>query len=278
MAFDLAATYSAKLDQVYTIGAQTNDLNGDGGYSFTDAQSVKISTVTTEDFVAYDRTDTLTEAIADVTNVEKTIANYTISQYKKNVKHMDYFDELEQPAVDVAKFELAVTQERYTPMIDKYRLSVLCAAATANGQTTAGTAEGYTDLVATSAYLTNGFAPRSGRIIYGNTVFESSIKLDDHFVAYTSEQIAKVKDGSIGYMLDGSKVTIVPDSYMPAGFRAVMVHKDAVFGPRGIKKAQIKDVPGKPGKNIEVYARYDLFVLEQKELGIAAITESGVSA
>lgn len=274
MPFNLATTYSEKLDLVYTLDAQTNDLNGDGGYSFANAQSIVVSTPVTDAFVAYDRDDTLTEAIADVTNVENTKETYTISQYMKNVKHFDFFDEMEQPALTVAKFELAVTKERYTPMIDKYRIGILCAAATAHGQTTAGTTEGYTDLVATSAYLTNASAPRSGRIIYGNTVFESSIKLDDHFIAYTPEQMAKVRDGSIGYMLDGSKVVILPDSYLPAGFRAVMVHKDAVFGPRGIKKAEIKSVPGKPGKNIEMYARFDLFVLANKELGIAAITEA----
>lgn len=276
MAFNLSTTYSAKLDEVYTLDAQTNDLNGDGGYSFADAQSVIIMTPVTDAFVAYDRTDTLTEAIAAVTNVENTKETYTISQYMKNVKHFDFFDEMEQPALTVAKFELAVTKERYIPMIDKYRIAVLCAAATANGQTTAGTTAGYTDLVAISAFLTNASAPRSGRVIYGNTIFESSIKLDDHFVAYTSEQLAKVRDGSIGYTLDGSKVVIVSDSYMPTGFRAVMVHKDAVFGPRGIKKAQIKEVPGKPGKNIEIFARHDLFVLANKELGIAAITEASI--
>jgi len=273
MAFNLATTYSPTLDQVFTLDSFTNDLNGDGGYSFTDAQSIKVETVTTEDFVAYARTDTLTEAIADITNVENTVNTYTISQYKKNVKHFDFFDEMEQPAITVAKFEVAVTKERYTPMIDAYRLSVLCAAATANGQTTAQTSAGYTDMLTTNAYLTNAHAPRTGRILYGDTAFESSIKLDDHFVPYTSEQLAKVRDGSIGY-LDNVKVVIVPDDYMPAGFSAVEVHKDAVFGPRGIKKSQIKEVPGKPGKNVEMYARYDLFVLNEKELGIAAITNS----
>lgn len=273
MAFNLATTYSPTLDQVFTLDSMTNDLNGDKGYSFTDAQSIKVETVTTEDFVAYSRTDTLTQAIAAVTNVENTVNTYTISQYKKNVKHFDFFDELEQPAVTVAKFEIAVTKERYIPMIDAYRLSVLCAAATANGQTTAGTANGYTDMLTTNAYLTNAHAPRTGRVIYGDTTFEQSIKLDSHFIAYTSDQLAKVRDGSIGYV-DGVKVVIVPDDYMPAGFSAVEVHTDAVFGPRGIKKSSIKEVPGKPGKNVEMYARYDLFVLNEKELGIAAITNS----
>ena len=273
MSFTLATTYSPTLDQVFTLDAQTNDLNGDGGYSFTNAQSIIVETVTTDAFVAYDRTDTLTEAIADVTNVENTVNTYTISQYKKNVKHFDFFDELEQPAVTVAKFEMAVTQERYTPMIDAYRISVLCAGATANSQLVAATAGGYTDLLGLGAFLTNAHASRSSRLVYGNTTFEASIKLDNHFIAYTSEQLSKVRDGSIGYV-DGVKITIVPDDYMPTGFDAVMVHKDAVFGPRGIKNSVIKEVPGKPGKNVEVYARFDLFVLNEKDLGIAAITNS----
>lgn len=273
MAFNVATTYSPVLDQQFTLDSVTNDLNGDGGYSFTDAQSIIIETITTEEFESYSRTQTLTNAIADITNVENTKETYTISQYKKNVKHFDFFDEMEQPAMTVAKFELAVTKERYTPMIDAYRISVMCAAATANGQTTAGTSTGYTDLLKTNAFITNARAPRTGRTIWGDTSFEQSIKLDPHFVPYTSDQLSKVRDGSIGY-IDGTKVVIVPDDYMPEGFRAVEAHTDAVFGPRGIKKADIKDVPGKPGKNVEVYARYDLFVLEQKELAIAAIIDS----
>lgn len=277
MAFTLATTYSATLDQVFTLDSQTNDLNGDGGYSFTNAQSIVVETLTTEDFVAYDRTQTLTSAIADVTNVAKTQNTYTISQYKKNVKHFDFFDELEQPAATVAKFELAVTQERYTPMIDAYRVSVLGAAATANSQTVAGTATtGYTDTLKANKFLTNARVSRQGRIIYGNTVYEESIKLDPHFVAYTSDQLAKVRDGSIGYV-DNIKVTILPDDYLPAGFRAVLVHTDAVFGPRGIKQAEIKAVPGKPGKNVECFARFDLFILHEKRLAVAGIT-TGVSA
>jgi hypothetical protein len=273
MAFTLATTYSPVLDQVFTLASMTGDLNGDGGYSFTDAQTIVVTTVVTEDFIPYSRTETLHDALGDVSMVANTTDTYTISQYVKNVKHFDFFDEMEQPAVTVAKFELAVTNERYTPMIDAYRLSVACAAATANGQTTAGTSAGYTDTLTLSAYLTNAHAPRSGRIIYGDTNYEQSIKLDEHFVAYTGDQLAAVKDGSIGY-IDGAKVVIVPDDYMPQGFRAVMLHKDAVFGPRGIKKSAIKEVPGKPGKNIEVYARFDLFVLTNKELAIAGLTDN----
>lgn len=273
MAFTLATTYSPTLDQVFTLASMTNDLNGDGGYSFTDAQTIVVTTVVTDSFSPYDRSDTLTEAIEDVTNVENRTDTYSISQYVKNVKHFDFFDEMEQPAVTVAKFELAVTNEQYTPMVDAYRIGVLCAAATSNGQVDAGTSDGYTDLLTANAYLTNAHAPRTGRVLYGDTTFESSIKLDDHFVAYTSEQLASVKDGSIGY-IDGVKIVIVPDDYMPQGFTAVLVHTDAVFGPRGIKKSSIKEVPGKPGKNVEVYARYDLFVLTEKELGIAGITDT----
>jgi len=273
MAFSLATTYSPVLDQVFTLESMTNDLNGDGGYSFTDAQTIVVSTVVTNDFVAYSRTETLTDALADVTMVANTTETYTISQYMKNLKHFDFFDEMEQPAVTIAKFELAVTKERYTPMIDAYRLSILCAAATANGQTTVGTSNGYTDMLTLGAFLTNAHAGRGSRVIYGDTSFEASIKLDDHFVPYTGDQLAKLRDGSIGY-IDNSKIIIVPDDYLPAGFRAVMVNTEAVFGPRGIKKSVIKEVPGKPGKNIEVYARYDLFVLTHKEDGIAALTDS----
>lgn len=273
MAFTVATTYSPVLDQVFTLASMTNDLNGDGGYSFTDAQTIVVTTVTTDAFVAYSRTESLTDALADVSLVANTTETYTISQYVKNLKHFDFFDEMEQPAVTVAKFELAVTNERYTPMIDAYRITVLCAAALANGQTTAGTADGYTDMLALNADLTNAHAPRTDRIVYGDTTFESSIKLDDHFVPYTSDQISKLRDGSIGYV-DGVKVVIVPDDYMPGGFRAVMVHKSAVFGPRGIKKSVIKEVPGKPGKNVEVYARFDLFVLTQKEDAISALTDN----
>lgn len=273
MAFTTAEVYSSKLDQVFTLASMTNDLNNDGGYSFTDAQTIRVETLTTEAFVAYSRTQTLTSAIADVTNVANTTATYVISQYKKNLKHFDFFDELEQPAATVAKFEMAVTDERYTPMIDAYRIAILTAAATSNTQKFIATANGYTDFLKMNAYLTNAQAPRTGRIVYGNTKFETNIKLDPHFVPYTSEQLAKLRDGSIGY-IDNVKVVILPDSYFPGVFNAVEVHKDAVFGPRGIKKAVVKEVPAKPGKNVEMYARYDLFVLAQKTLAISAITAS----
>jgi len=271
MPFTVAEVYSPKLDQVFTLDSLTNDLSNDGGYSFTDAQTIRIETLTTEAFIAYSRTQTLTSAIADVTNVANTTATYTVSQYKKNIKHFDFFDELEQPAATVAKFEMAVTNERYTPMIDAYRISVLAAATTANLQKFVATANGYNDFLKLNAYLTNASAPRTGRIVYGNTKFETNIKLDPHFVPYTSEQLSKLRDGSIGF-IDNVKVVILPDSYLPATFNAVALHKDAVFGPRGMKKAVVKEVPGKPGKNVEMYARYDLFVLSQKTLAIAAIT------
>lgn len=271
MAFEVSTVYSSALDQKFSLDTQTSDLNGDGGYTFTDAQSIKVTTLTTEDFVAYSRTQTVASALSDISLVANTTSTYTISQYKKNLKHFDMWDEMENPATTVAKFELAVTEERYTPMIDKYRLAVLAAAVTSNIQKITATTAGYTDTLGMSAYLTNAQAPRDGRVIYGNTKFETSIKLDPHFVPYTSEQLAAVKDGSIGY-LDKAKVVIVPDTYMPATFNAIMVHKDAVFGPRGIKKSVIKDVAGKPGKNVEIYARYDLFVRAQRTNAIAAIT------
>lgn len=273
MAFTTANIYSSKLDQVFTLDSMTNDLSNDNGYSFTDAQSIQVETLTTEAFVAYSRTQSLTSAIADVTNVANTTATYTISQYKKNLKHFDFFDELEQPAATVAKFEMAVTNERYTPMIDAYRIAVLTAGATSNTQKFTATANGYTDFLKLNAFLTNANVPRTGRIVYGNTKFETNIKLDAHFVPYTSDQLSKLRDGSIGY-IDNVKVVILPDSYFPGVFNAVMVHKDAVFGPRGIKKAVIKEVPGKPGKNVEMYARFDLFILAQKTLAIAAITSA----
>lgn len=270
MAFDVSTVYSPKLDQPFKYEALTNELNNDGMYDFTDAQSVVILTTSTKAFVPYDRTQSLEDAISDISLVENTSETYTISQYKKNVEHLDFFDELEQPAITVAKHQMAVIKEQFVPMVDAYRLGVLGAAATANGQVVTATADALADYYTCQNYLTNAESNRQDRIVFVNTIGSKAIKLDDRFVAYTAEQLKNLRSGEIG-RIDGALVKEVPDNRMPTGFNAIFVDKNAVFGPRGIKRVQIKDAPGKPGKNIETYARYDLFVRDQNQNAIAAI-------
>lgn len=151
--------------------------------------------------------------------------------------------------------------------MDIYNLSVLAASAASASQvvTVAVTASNaYEVFLDGTVALDNNKVPRKGRICFVGASFYKFIKLDNSFIKASDMAQKMLINGMVG-MVDGVKLIMVPDSYLPANTSFIMTHPKANVNPMQIEDINShENPPGISGLLIEGRFVYDAFTFEQK--------------
>ena len=275
MAVNLALKYSGQLDQIWTHGSYTDNWVNKK-YDFDGVESVRVYTVTSVAPGDYSRTSTGDRFGGNV-ELQDTIKTYTLTNdksFKIAIDRGNYEQGMRaKKAGEVMRIQM---NEQVIPMIDKNRLAVAAAGATAVSQAiTAGT-DAYQDILKANEYLDECKAPLEGRVLFVTpaeyTLIKTAITTNIQSPVYNDKLVGK---GFVGE-LDGVPVVKVPTSYFPTGVLAILVHRDALLGARQVTETRIiTDSELVSGSVLLGRFIYDSFILEGKKLGVASIVSGG---
>jgi hypothetical protein len=280
MAITASEIYSPVIDQPFDDTSFTKELEGNNKEIKFEkgSKTVKVRTVVTAGAVTnHDATDTFSEQIAGIVNVDSTINTYTLDQQKDIKQFLDRTVVATNNSItEGGKVLSAIVTEQLVPLIDAYRLAILAGIATANSQALAATADGYADILTARAFLING---RLGKnmIGYVNTTTADSIRLSDHFVPYTSGTEKTLRSGDIG-MVAGVKIKEVPADILADNVGMVLVNPAVVSAPRFLDDSKVGESAAAFGSLLLCLYMYTCVVSVPKQKGVAAILETSVSA
>lgn len=273
MAVNLALKYSSQLDQIWTHASYTDNWINKK-YDFDGVDTVKVYTVTSVVPGDYSRTST-GDRFGGNTELQDTIKTYTVGNdksFKIAIDRGNYEQGMRaKKAGEVMRIQM---NEQVIPMIDKNRLAVAAAGATAVSQAiTAGT-DAYQDILKANEYLDECKAPLEGRVLFVTpaeyTLIKTAITTNIQSPSYNDKLVGK---GFVGE-LDGVPVVKVPTSYFPAGVLAILVHRDALLGVRQVTETRIiTDSELVSGSVLLGRFIFDSFILEGKKLGVASVVD-----
>ena len=273
MAVNLALKYSSQLDQIWTHGSYTDNWINKK-YDFDGVESVKVYTVTSVAPGDYSRTST-GDRFGGNTELQDTVKTYTLTNDKSFKIAIDRgnFEQgmRAKKAGEVMRIQM---NEQVIPMIDKDRLAVAAAGATAVSQAITAGADAYQDILKANEYLDECKAPLEGRVIFVTpaeyTLIKTAITTNIQSPSYNDKLVGK---GFVGE-LDGVPVVKVPTSYFPAGVLAIVLHRDALLGARQVTETRIiTDSELVSGSVLLGRFIFGSFVLEGKKLGVASIVD-----
>ena len=157
------------------------------------------------------------------------------------------------------------------PTTDIYRLTVLAAYASANGQvtTTALSATNiFQGILAERAALIDAEVDVDDLVVYISATAETYLWRDPEFRMACDKSYADNKTGVIGKVL-GMTIVVCPSSYYVANFGFMVVHKKVLVAPTKFNMVRILDVvQGIDGKVAEGRRYYDAFIPKNKGRGI----------
>ena len=273
MAITASEIYSPVIDQPFDDESYTKELEGNNKEIKFEkgSKTVKVRTVVTAGAVTnHDATDTFSEQIAGIVNVDSTIATYTLDQQKDIKQFLDRTVIATNNSItEGGKVLHAIVAEQLVPLIDAYRLGILAAIAIVTSQEVEATSDGYADVLEARGYLINA---RLGKkmIGYVNTTTADSIRLSDHFVPYTPGTEKTLRSGDIG-MLAGIKVKEVPADIMPTDTGMVIVNPDVVSAPRFLDDSKVGESAAAFGSLLLCLYMYTCVVSTPKQKGVATI-------
>lgn len=275
MAVNLALKYSDQLDQIWTHGSYTDNWINKK-YDFSGVDTVTVYTATSVVPGDYSRTSTGDRFGGNV-ELQDTTKTYTITNdksFKIAIDRGNYEQGMRaKKAGEIMRIQM---NEQVIPMIDKNRLAVAAAGATAVSQAiTAGT-DAYQDILKANEYLDECKAPLEGRVLFVTpaeyTLIKTAITTNIQSPVYNDKLVGK---GFVGE-LDGVPVVKVPTSYFPTGVLAILVHRDALLGVRQVTETRIiTDSELVSGSVLLGRFIFDSFILEAKKLGVASVVSGG---
>lgn len=273
MAITASEVYSPVIDQPFDNESFTKELEGNNKEIKFEkgSKTVKVRTVRTAGAVTnHDATETFSTQIAGITNVDSTIATYTLDQAKDIKQFLDRTVIATNNSItEGGKVLSAIVAEQLVPLVDAYRLSVLTGVAVANSQKRIATADGYADVLAARAWLVNA---RLGKKMIGftNTTTADAIRLSDHFVPYTAGLEKTLRTGDVG-MVAGISVREVPADLLPAKTGMVIVNPDVVSAPRFLDDSKVGESSAAFGSLLLCLYMYTCVVSTPKQKGVAVI-------
>lgn len=165
--------------------------------------------------------------------------------------------------------------ERFTPMIDKYRFAVWAEnAGHAHGHASLSKSNIIEAIMDMTAHMDDKLVPTEGRTLYIRNDLYKLLKLSDEFIKLEDLGKKSVAKGVVGE-IDGMPVKKVPTSYFPANLSMMIIKKDSAISPVKLNDYKIhKDPPGISGDLVEMRMIYDAFVKGTKVDGICVATPS----
>lgn len=265
MAVNLASKYEKKVDERFKLKSLTDSaVNHDYDWKGVDTITVySIPTVAMNDY-----TKSGTSRYGTAAELDNTIQTMTLTRDRSftfTIDRGNYQDT--QMVMEAGKALARQIDEVIVPEIDTYRLSVMSAAAVANGHTATAAVtkdNAYESILAGTEALDEDKVPQGGRLLYVTPSFYNLIKLSPDFIKSTEIAQKMLINGQVGE-IDGMKVIKVPSSYMPANTPFLICHPVATVAANKLTDYKTHDNP--PGINgwlVEGRKRYDAFVLDNK--------------
>ena len=271
MTVNLAQKYERKVDEAFKKASFTTPLvNND--YNFDGVDTIKVYRIPTVALNNYSRTGTSRYGNPD--ELQDEVDTYQLSTDKAFTFTIDKGNNQDQLNVkDAGRALKREIDQVIVPTQDKQVISVIGAAAVANGQVGTGAiskANAYEKFLDGQEVLDNKLVPTEGRVALVNTSFYKAIKLDSSFTK-TGDMATKLSYKGLVGEIDGVPVIKVPSSYMPTNCEFIITHPVATINPKKLTDYKIhRDPPGINGNLVEGRVRYDTFVLKGKKDAIYA--------
>lgn len=265
MAVNLAKKWQKAIDQAFALESLTKVAFA-GKFDFIGSVTAVVYTLTTQALTDYTRTGA--NRYGTPAELQDTVKEYTITRDRSFSTTIDKGNYIQGNLVKTqGAYMKAEMDEQVTPEMDIYNLSVLAASALSASQvaTVAVTASNaYEVFLDGTVALDNAKVPRKGRICFVGATYYKFIKLDNNFIKASDVGQKMLVNGMVG-MVDGVKLIMVPDSYLPANTSFIMTHPKANVNPMQLEDINThENPPGISGLLIEGRFIYDAFTYEQK--------------
>lgn len=244
--------------------------------NFVGVKTVQIYDIATAPVNDYKRTGS--NRYGDVDELSDALQEFTMTQDKSSTWSIDKGNQKEQFNVKQAGESLQrQLREKYTPMIDKYRLQQWANGAGSTKELSSAPTKSTIvgSMLDAVAALDDAGVPESGRIFYVPTTYYKHILLSDEFSKADALMVKALGKGTVGELF-GIPVKKVPSSYMPASVYFMLVYKGSAISPVKLQDYKINTEPqGISGDLVEMRLMYDAFVVGTKAAGIYVAAASG---
>ena len=240
MAITPTEIYSNLIDQPFDDESYTKELEGNNKeIEFKKGSKVvKVRTVTTAGAVTdHNATQTISQQMAGITNVDSTIATYTLDQQKDIKKFLDK--------------TVAVTNNS---IVEGGKILHAIVA----------------DFLKVRGYLINARLFRDNCIAYVNNTTADNIRSANIMTPFTGGLEKSMRTGDIG-MLYGAKVKEVPADLMPTKVGLILVNPDIVSAPRFLDDSKVSESSVAFGTLVLGLYMYTCVVSTPRNKGVAII-------
>lgn len=276
MAVNLAEKYSDKVDERFKLQSLTEaGVNHD--YKWDGVKTIHIYSFPTVALNDYDRT-AATNRYGTPKELEDNVQDATLTQDKAFTFVIDKGNNVDSMNVRGAGKALQrEIDEVIVPTKDAYRLKVMSDAskeAGGEGSTVLTKANSYEAFLNGQEYLDNNKVPRANRVCFASAKFYKFIKQDPSFIRSGDSSQSMLVKGQVGE-IDGTKLIVVPTSYLDTGVDFIITHPSAVVAADKLADYKIHENPvGIDGNVVEGRVYYDAFVLNEKKNAIYTNRES----
>lgn len=270
---NLTTKASPKVLERFKIGSCTEGLFSHE-YNWTGVATVQIYSVDTLELQNYnpEKVDG-TSRFGNMLNVGDTVQEFTVTQNKSFIGAIDESYNTSQLQIKRAGQILRrETDEVIIPHVDKYRLGVLAAAATAaNGClfSFASSANKFTKtsiietIMDANAVMSDQLVPDTGRVLYMTYADAVKMKLADQVVGIDKLGEKAIVNGAFG-KIDKCQIRLVPTGYLPTGVKFMIVKTGVAVAPQKIKSYKVHDgAHVLDGKIVTGHLMHDCFVLKK---------------
>lgn len=272
MAVNLAVKYSSKVAERFKQSALTTAFTNKD-YDWSGVKTLNVYSIDTVALNDYTRSGT--SRYGTVTELGDTKQEMTVTKDRAFTFSIDKGNQADQMNVKAAGKALRrEIDERIVPEIDKYIFGKMGQAAVDNDQAVAATlskSNTYEKFLELQTLLTNALVPLKGRVAAINATTYALLKQDSGFIKTGDLSYKTLINGQVGE-LDGVKIVLVPDSWLPTNCSMIVSHPSVTVKAEKLEDYKIhQDPPGINGNLVEGRVYYDAFILDAKKKGIAAI-------
>jgi hypothetical protein len=261
----------AVLDKPFLTKSKTEMIINKGvQLTFEGVNTVTIYTPQTVDEVDYARDGA--NRFGPLVELPNSVQTFTLTQDKAATWTIDRGNYNDSMMAINAKNSMALQIAKVAvPNTDKYRFTTLMAYAVARtqGATAATTAANiFEKFLDQQALMTDAEVPEEGRVAFFTAVSINKLKRSTEYKVAADKAYADVKSGTVS-MVDGTRIVVVPSSYLPANTTFLIVHEETLIAPVKMKLARTLDeVQGIDGW-VNEYRRYhDAFITANKGVAI----------
>ena len=271
---NLATQYSTQIDKAWPYKSYTR-IPGTAKFEFIGQRTVKVYSIDNMKMNNFKRSGD--NRFGKVEDIGDSVQEMTVTKDRSFTGTIDRGNNTQQKMIKKAGESLSQQKEEVlNPEMDTYNLSVWNNKAVLNGAiiTAQLTKDNiYEMFLKAQAKLSNKRVPKTGRVCFIATDASSLFKRNNEVSKDTETAQKWIVEGYLG-KVDGVHLIEVPDSYLPANVKMIILHPKCTTLPVQLETYRIlTEVQGYDGPVIEGRTIYDCFVLNKKKDGLVAIAE-----